>query len=149
VDSHPARYEVTSPQKAGDRGAACGPLRSTLAQARIGGRSRGFAADERITTVTAQGGSALPVKLHRCSTIWLKIGPHPCWKVQKALDQQGIEYELVPGPLSRGKRDDLEKLSGQRMYPVIEFEDGTVYRANSKEMAARISAGNLFEPDAS
>ena len=90
----------------------------------------------------------MPVKLHRCSTIWLKIGPHPCWKVQTALDQQGIEYELAPGPLSRGKRDDLEKLSGQRMYPVIEFEDGTVYRANSKEMAARISAGKLFEPDA-
>ena len=90
----------------------------------------------------------MPVKLHRCSTIWLKIGRHPCWKVQKALDQQGIEYELAPGPLSRGKRDDLEKLSGQRMYPVIEFEDGTVYRANSKEMAARISAGKLFEPDA-
>ena len=90
----------------------------------------------------------MPVKLHRCSTIWLKIGRHPCWKVQKALDQQGIEYELAPGPLSRGKRDDLEKLSGQRMYPVIEFEDGTVYRANSKEMAARISAGKLFEADA-
>jgi glutaredoxin len=89
----------------------------------------------------------LPVKLHRCPTMWLKIGPHPCWKVQKALDQQGIEYEVVAGPLGRGKRDELEKLSGQRMYPVIEFEDGTVYRESSKEMAARISAGKLFEAD--
>ncbi len=90
----------------------------------------------------------MAVKLHRCPTMWLKFGGHPCWKVQKALDQQGIEYEVVRGPLGRGKRDDLEKLSGQRMYPVIEFEDGTVYRANSKEMAARITAGELFEPEA-
>jgi glutathione S-transferase len=79
--------------------------------------------------------------------MWLKIGPHPCWKVQKALDEQGIEYEVVPGPLGRGKRDELEKLSGQRMYPVIEFEDGTVYREGSKDMAARIKAGKLFEQD--
>jgi glutathione S-transferase len=87
----------------------------------------------------------MAVKLHRCSTMWLKIGPHPCWKVQKALDEQGIDYEVVKGPLGRGKRDDLERLSGQRLYPVIEFEDGTVYRANSGEMAARIKEGKLFE----
>ena len=86
----------------------------------------------------------MAIKLHRCSTTWFKINGHPCWKVQKALDQQGIEYEVVKGPLSRGKRDDLERLSGQRMYPVIEFEDGTIYRAQSKEMEARISAGRLF-----
>ena len=90
----------------------------------------------------------MPVKLHRCSTMWLKIGMHPCWKVQKALDDQGIEYEVVTGPLSRGKRTELEKLSGQRQYPVIEFEDGSVYRAESKEMAARINAGKLFEGQA-
>ena len=41
----------------------------------------------------------MPVKLHRCSATWLKIGRHPCWKVQKALDDQGIEYEVVTGPL--------------------------------------------------
>ena len=31
------------------------------------------------------------------------------------------------------------------MYPVIEFEDGSVYRAQSKEMEARIRDGKLFE----
>ena len=77
--------------------------------------------------------------------MWLKIGNHPCWRVQKALDQQGIGYEVVTGPLSRGKRNDLEKLTGQRLYPVIEFEDGTTYRAQSEEMVARISAGKLFD----
>jgi hypothetical protein len=42
-----------------------------------------------------------------------------------------------------GKRDELERLSGQRKYPVIEFSDGRIYREESKEMAARIRAGNL------
>jgi hypothetical protein len=67
--------------------------------------------------------------------------------VQKALDEQGIEYEVVKGPpLRRGKRDTIQALSGQRAYPVIEFEDGAVYREASREMAARIRAGNLFAP---
>jgi glutaredoxin len=77
--------------------------------------------------------------------MWLKIGAHPCWRVQKALDDQGIEYEVVQGPLRRGKRDELEQKTGQRQYPVIEFEDGSTYRAESKDMAARIRDGKLFE----
>jgi glutathione S-transferase len=87
----------------------------------------------------------MAVKLHRCPSMLVKVGAHPCWKVQKALDQAGVEYEVVKGPLRRGKRDDLEKLSGQRHYPVIEFEDGTIYRAESKDMAERIADGKLFE----
>ena len=86
----------------------------------------------------------MPVKLHRCSTMWVKIDRHPCWRVQKALDEQGIEYEVVKGPLRSGKREELQRLSGQRKYPVIEFEDGTTYREESAEMAARISAGKLL-----
>jgi glutathione S-transferase len=85
------------------------------------------------------------VKLHRCSSMWVKINGHPCWKVQKALDEQGIDYEVVKGPIRRGKRDELERLSGQRLYPVIELEDGSTYRAEAKEMAARIRDGKLFE----
>ena len=80
----------------------------------------------------------MAIKLHRCPNMWVKIGAHPCWKVQTTLDEEGIEYELVRGPLRRSKRDDLEKLSGQRLYPVIEFDDGTVYRDQSRQMAARI-----------
>ncbi|MEO8686607.1 MAG: glutathione S-transferase N-terminal domain-containing protein [Solirubrobacteraceae bacterium] len=85
-----------------------------------------------------------PLKLHRCPTEWAKIGGHPCWKVQKALDDKGIDYEVVKGPLRRSKRDDLERLSGQRLYPVIELPSGEVFRAESKEMAARVAAGGLF-----
>jgi glutathione S-transferase len=87
----------------------------------------------------------MAVKLHRCSTMWVKIDAHPCWRVQKALDEQGIEYEVVKGPLRSGKREQLDSLSGQRKYPVIEFEDGQIYRAESAEMAERIRAGKLFE----
>jgi len=76
--------------------------------------------------------------------MFVKLGAHPCWKVQKALDDQGIEYEVVKGPVRRGKRDELERLSGQRVYPVIELPDGEVYRAESKEMADRISSGKLL-----
>lgn len=87
----------------------------------------------------------MAVKLHRCSSMWVKIDAHPCWKVQKALDEQGVDYEVVRGPLRGAKRNDLERLSGQRKYPVIEFEDGRVYREESKDMAARIRAGKLFD----
>jgi len=87
----------------------------------------------------------MAVKLHRCSLGWVKIDAHPCWKVQKALDEQGVEYEVVAGPVRPGKRDELEAISGQRKYPTIEFEDGSVYRAESSEMAAEIRAGKLSE----
>jgi glutaredoxin len=85
------------------------------------------------------------VKLHRCSATWAKVGAHPCHRVQKALDEQGIEYEVVKGPLRPGKRGELERISGQRRYPTIEFEDGSAYREESADMAKRIRAGRLFE----
>jgi hypothetical protein len=84
----------------------------------------------------------MAVKLHRCSTPW-KAGP--CWRVQKALDDRGIDYEVVAGPLRPGKRADLLRLSGQKLYPVIEFENGSIYREESKDMAATIRAGKLDE----
>lgn len=86
----------------------------------------------------------MAVKLHTCGLTWFKLGMHPCHVVRKALDDAGVAYEQVTGPLSRGKRDDLERLSGQRLYPVIELEDGSSYRDESKAMAERIRAGRLF-----
>jgi glutathione S-transferase len=75
--------------------------------------------------------------------MWVKLSGHPCWKVQKALDEQGVEYEVVKGPQRKSKRDDLERLSGQRKYPVIELEDGSAYRDESSAMAERIRSGRL------
>jgi glutaredoxin len=87
----------------------------------------------------------MAITLHRCSARWARFGAHPCWKVEKALIDQGIEYKVVKGPLARRKRDELQRLSGQRLYPVIEFEDGSVYREESRDMAATIRAGRLDE----
>lgn len=85
----------------------------------------------------------MAVKLHRCSNAWVKLSGHPCWRVQRELDAAGIDYEVVAGPVRPGKRDELEALSGQRKYPVIEFEDGSIYREESKAMAETIRAGAL------
>jgi hypothetical protein len=57
----------------------------------------------------------------------------------------GVEYEVIAGQWRRNKRTDLERISGQSKYPVIEFEDGTIYRAESKQMAQRIHDGKLLE----
>jgi glutathione S-transferase len=86
----------------------------------------------------------MAVKLHRCPVTFAKFDAHACWRVQKALDETGIEYEVVAGPLRGGKRDELERISGQRKYPTIEFEDGRTYRDESKAMAERIRAGELL-----
>ena len=59
------------------------------------------------------------VEFYRCKNIWIKAPGHPCWRVQKALDEQGVDYEIVPGPWpGRGQRDEMERLSGQPKYPI-------------------------------
>ena len=85
----------------------------------------------------------MAVKLHRCSVMWLKISAHPCWKVQKALDDAGIDYEVVKHPGSRSKRTEYIKLTGQKLLPAIQLEDGTVIRRQSKELAEMIRSGQI------
>jgi len=87
----------------------------------------------------------MSVKLHRCSNLWVRIGGHPCWRVQRELDAAGVDYEVVKGPVRRSSRAALVALSGQRLYPVIEFEDGSVYRDQSAAMVERIRSGKLLE----
>jgi hypothetical protein len=88
----------------------------------------------------------MAVKLHRCKNTWAKVGGHPCWRVQKALDEAGVEYEVVPGPWpSRKKRTAILEGTGQSSYPAIEFANGTWYREESKEMERTIREGRLME----
>ena len=89
----------------------------------------------------------MAVKLHRCSSMWVKFAGHPCWKVQKALDDSGVEYEVVnEGSSFKGSsRETTIAKTGQKRFPWIEFEDGSVYREESKDMAATIRAGKLDE----
>ena len=83
------------------------------------------------------------VKLHRCSWTFFHTDIDACWRVQKALDEQGIEYEVVKHGFGKGKRPSVEDLSGQSKLPVLELQDGEVYRAESKEMAERVRAGHI------
>ena len=86
------------------------------------------------------------VKLHRCPFTFLKTDLDHCWRVQRALEEQGISYEIVKEPsLPRSRRKDVIAKTGQQMLPVIEFEDGSVYREETDDMAATIRAGKLFE----
>jgi hypothetical protein len=73
----------------------------------------------------------------------LKIGP--CWKVEKALKEMAIGYTVALGPSRLSKRDEMVEHTGQRLYPAIEFEDGTWYREESKDMAKTIRDGELMK----
>jgi hypothetical protein len=57
----------------------------------------------------------------------------------------GDDDLVFPGVLGGYLGRIRQRLSGQRLYPVIEMPDGEVYRAESKEMAARIASGGLGE----
>jgi hypothetical protein len=89
----------------------------------------------------------MAVKLHRCSNQWVKLKGHPCWRVEKALMDMGVEYERVPSPLRKSKRTVVFDGTGQRMYPDIQFEDGSWYREEAKEMEKTIREGRLMEKD--
>ena len=80
----------------------------------------------------------MTIKLHRCRVMFAKSSGHPCWKVQSALDEAGIGYEVVKQPIRKSRRTDLIERSGQRLLPAIEFEDGTFLREESTDLAARI-----------
>ena len=88
----------------------------------------------------------MTMKLHRCSIHWIK-GPHPCWQVQKALDEKGVPYEIVDHPSLRGRRKEYTALTGQAKLPAIQFEDGRVLREDHRAMVARIREGRLEQPD--
>lgn len=60
------------------------------------------------------------------------ISLHPCAKAIKALDEAGHDYELktVDGlkslPWTLKKRDEIERLSGQKLVPILVLDDGSV-----------------------
>jgi glutathione S-transferase len=89
----------------------------------------------------------MAVKLHRCSATWAKIGGHPCWKAQKALDESGVDYELVLHSSLRFRRPEVAEMTGgPRALPIIEFDDGSILRESSL-IAQRAKNGTLL-PDA-
>jgi hypothetical protein len=88
----------------------------------------------------------MAVTLHRCPLTMLKGKGHACWRVQSALDDQGIEYRLAKRwGLPRSGRKDIIAGTGQSYMPAIQFEDGSWYRDDSAAMAEAIRAGTLDE----
>ena len=83
-------------------------------------------------------------KLHRCGTPW-KFGP--CWRVQKALDDEGIPYEVVRGPWRPKERAAVIEGTGQPLYPAIQFEHDGWYREETQDMARTIREGRLAEKE--
>lgn len=59
---------------------------------------------------------------------------HPCAAAIRALDRSGHAYELkkvegyrgVPGTSKGPLRDEVERLSGQRLVPILVLDDQTV-----------------------
>jgi len=86
----------------------------------------------------------MTIKLHRCSGTMIK-GPHPCWVAQHALDEAGIDYELVKHSMLRPLRSDVQAMTGHKKLPLVEFEDGTFLR-ESKVIAERARAGTVHGP---
>jgi glutathione S-transferase len=85
------------------------------------------------------------IKLHRCSYTFLHVNADACWRVQKALDEQGVEYEVVKHGFGKSEksRADVVSLSGQKYLPVLELTDGTVYREETNDMVAKLKSGEL------
>jgi glutathione S-transferase len=75
--------------------------------------------------------------------MWVKVGGHPCWRVQKALDKAGVDYEVVQHHWRRGKRDQYEQLSGTKILPALELGNGQLIREESKDLVKRIKEGRL------
>jgi hypothetical protein len=67
--------------------------------------------------------------------------------VQKALDHQGIPYELVRGPSRPKQRVAVIEGTGQPLFPAIQFEHGGWYREESQDMATTIREGRLTEKE--
>jgi glutathione S-transferase len=86
-----------------------------------------------------------PIKLHRCSWTFLHTELDACWKVEKALKEEGIPYEVVKHGFgkSESSRSEVIEKSGQKLLPVLELPGGEIYRDESDQMAARVRSGEL------
>jgi glutathione S-transferase len=68
--------------------------------------------------------------------------PHACKRAQRALREQGHEFDKVIGGrgipfglFTTGRRPELKKLSGQEKLPVLELPDGTTVNGSANIIA--------------
>lgn len=64
--------------------------------------------------------SAEDVVLHRCPVPTNYLCP--CGRIARELARRGIEHDVIVEPLSKGSRDSVEELTGQRRLPVLEID---------------------------
>jgi glutathione S-transferase len=88
------------------------------------------------------------VKLHRCSYTFLHVNADACWRMQKALDEQGVDYDVITHGFGKSakSRSDVVELSGQKLVPVLELADGTIFREETDDMIAKLKSGQLPGP---
>lgn len=60
--------------------------------------------------------------LYRCPTPTDVLCP--CGRVARALRRAGVAYEEVRVPYRRSRREQVQRLTGQRRVPVLELADG-------------------------
>ncbi len=88
------------------------------------------------------------VKLHRCSYTFLHADMDACWRMQKALDEQGVDYEVVKHGWGKSEksRSEVVEMTGQKYVPVLELADGSIYREETDDMVAKLKSGDLPGP---
>ena len=87
----------------------------------------------------------MAVKLHRCSNQWVKVGgPSVLEGREGPAGAWGSSTSASRGRSAASKREAVFSGTGQRLYPAIQFEDGSWYREESKEMERTIRAGELM-----
>jgi glutathione S-transferase len=88
------------------------------------------------------------VKLHRCSYTFLHVDADACWRMQKALDAKGVDYEIVKHGYGKSEksRSEIVEMTGQKYVPVLELADGTIFREETDDMVAKLESGDLPGP---
>ena len=76
--------------------------------------------------------------LYRCPTPTDLLCP--CGRVARALRRAGVAYEEVRVPHRRGRRAQVERLTGQRRVPVLALDDGEAV-CDSHRIVELIAAG--------
>lgn len=80
------------------------------------------------------------VTLHRCPTPTDRLCP--CGRVARALRRAGVAYEEVRVPYRRGRREEVERLTGQRRVPVLVLDGGEAV-CDSHRIVELIAAGGV------
>lgn len=81
--------------------------------------------------------------LYRCPTPTDRLCP--CGRVARALRRAGVAHDEVRVPYRKGRRAQVERLTGQRRVPVLVLDDGEAV-CDSHRIVELIEAGGAAAP---